>query len=66
MKKAGVRVTVDDRANYTPGWKYNHWEVKGVPVRLELGPMDFNKSEVRTVLRYNGEKFQMSWENIDT
>jgi len=40
LKKAGVRVFFDDRDVYTPGWKYNHWELKGVPLRLELGPKD--------------------------
>lgn len=38
LADAGVRVTSDCRTNYTPGWKYNHWEVKGVPIRVELGP----------------------------
>jgi len=38
LKSAGVRVHFDDRDNYTPGWKYNHWDMKGVPVRIELGP----------------------------
>lgn len=40
LKKAGIRVHLDDRDNYTPGWKYNHWELKGVPIRLELGSKD--------------------------
>lgn len=33
LEKAGVRVTTDTRDNYTPGWKYNHWELKGLPLR---------------------------------
>ena len=37
---AGVRAKLDARENYTPGWKYNHWELKGVPLRLEFGPRD--------------------------
>jgi prolyl-tRNA synthetase len=45
----GVRVHVDDRDNYNPGWKYNHWEQKGVPLRFELGPKDIEKNEVRVV-----------------
>ena len=40
MKAAGVRVELDDRLHYKPGWKYNHWEQKGVPLRLEIGPRD--------------------------
>ncbi len=42
---------LDDRDNYTPGWKYNHWEMKGVPIRLELGPKDLENNEVRLVKR---------------
>lgn len=34
LKKSKVRVHIDDRNNYTPGWKYNHWELKGVPIRI--------------------------------
>merc|ERR1712232_1180235 len=44
LVKAGVRVKLDDRDN-TPGWKFNYWEMKGVPMRLELGPMDIKKGE---------------------
>jgi prolyl-tRNA synthetase len=40
LKVAGVRVHLDDRDNYNPGWKFNHWEVKGVPIRIELGKKD--------------------------
>ena len=56
LKAAGVRVFVDDRENYNPGWKYNHWEIKGVPIRIELGKKDMEKGEVRIVRRDNGEK----------
>src|SRR2546430_17305772 len=37
---ARFRVRVDDRDVYTPGWKFNEWELRGVPVRLEVGPRD--------------------------
>lgn len=46
LEAAGVRVRVDDRDNYNPGWKYNYWELKGVPLRIELGPKDFEKQQV--------------------
>ena len=42
--------------NYTPGWRYNHWEQKGVPIRMEIGPRDFTAQTVRLVRRDNGEK----------
>ncbi len=38
LEDKGVRVVTDTRNNYTPGWKYNHWELKGLPLRMELGP----------------------------
>ena len=40
LRAADVRLETDNRDNYTPGWKFNHWEMKGVPLRLEMGPMD--------------------------
>ena len=56
LKAAGVRVKWDDRENYNPGWKYNFWELKGVPMRLEVGPKDVEKRQVRAVRRDTGEK----------
>ena len=43
---AGLRVMLDDRDTQTPGWKYNEWELRGVPLRLEIGPKDIEKSQV--------------------
>ena len=43
----GVRVMLDDRDAYTPGWKFAEWELRGVPVRLEIGPKDIEKSTGR-------------------
>lgn len=42
LKKAGVRVDVDTRDLYTPPWKFNDWELKGVPLRLEFGYVSAN------------------------
>ena len=42
----GVKVKTDIRENYTPGWKYNHYELKGVPLRCEIGPRDADKRQV--------------------
>ncbi|KXZ49690.1 hypothetical protein GPECTOR_20g547 [Gonium pectorale] len=39
-KAAGIRVKVDADERQTPGWKYNHWEMRGVPIRVEVGPKD--------------------------
>jgi prolyl-tRNA synthetase len=46
-----VRLHVDDRDQYTPGWKYNEYELRGVPVRLEVGPKDVAQSAVMSVRR---------------
>ena len=64
LKESGIRVYCDDRDNYNPGWKFNHWEVKGTPIRIELGKKDYEKGEVRVVRRDNGEKQQMKWANL--
>jgi prolyl-tRNA synthetase len=47
---------VDDRDEYRPGYKFNEWELKGVPVRLELGPKDLEADQVTAVARVNGGK----------
>jgi len=54
--KAGVRVKGDYRENYSPGWKFNHWELKGVPIRMEVGPRDVKNNQVVLVRRDNGQK----------
>jgi prolyl-tRNA synthetase len=53
---AGVRVMLDDRDAYTPGWKFAEWEMRGVPVRLEIGPKDIEKQSVLLVRRDTREK----------
>jgi hypothetical protein len=47
---------VDDRSNYNPGWKYSYWELKGVPLRLEMGPKDMAQKQIRIVRRDTGDK----------
>ncbi|XP_034040997.1 bifunctional glutamate/proline--tRNA ligase isoform X3 [Thalassophryne amazonica] len=56
LQDAGIRVKSDLRDNYSPGWKFNHWELKGVPVRLELGPKDMQQQQCVAVRRDSGEK----------
>lgn len=48
---AGVRVELDLREGYSPGWKFNDWELKGIPLRLEIGPKDLEKAVVTTSRR---------------
>ena len=52
----GVRVMLDDRDAYTPGWKFAEWELRGVPVRLEIGPKDIEKGQVMLARRDTREK----------
>ncbi|PKK96166.1 MAG: proline--tRNA ligase, partial [Tenericutes bacterium HGW-Tenericutes-3] len=52
LKDAGFRVSVDDSSK-SPGWKFSEYEMKGVPVRIEIGPRDLENNEVTLVTRYN-------------
>jgi prolyl-tRNA synthetase len=52
----GIRVMLDDRDSQTPGWKFNEWELRGVPLRLEIGPKDIEKSQVVLARRDTREK----------
>ncbi len=52
----GIRVHLDDRDDKSPGFKFNEWEVKGVPLRIEIGPKDLEKKQVMIVRRDTGEK----------
>ncbi len=56
LKKQGFRVYLDDREGTSAGRKFNEWEMKGVPVRLEMGPKDYDKNEMRLVRRVDGKK----------
>ncbi len=51
LRGAGLRVEVDDRENLSPGWKYNDWEMRGVPLRMEIGPKDVAKNSVALARR---------------
>ena len=55
LKASGIRVKMDDSEN-SPGWKFAQYEMKGVPVRIELGPKDIENGQCVVVTRYNGEK----------
>ena len=56
MQAISIRVKLDARDNYTPGWKYNHWELKGVPLRCEFGPRDLAAGQCVLVRRDNRVK----------
>jgi prolyl-tRNA synthetase len=56
LTKAGFRLRVDSREQYTPGWKFNEWELKGVPLRIEIGPRDVERNQVTLIRRDNSEQ----------
>ena len=56
LKRAGIRAHVDGRDEYTSGWKFNEWEMKGVPLRINIGPRDIEKGQVEFVRRDTKEK----------
>jgi len=56
LKSVGIKVKADFRENYNVGYKYNHWELKGVPIRLEIGPRDLSNQQSLMVRRDNGAK----------
>ena len=62
LEGAGIRVTLDASDN-SPGWKFNEWEMKGVPVRIELGPRDIEAGKMLCARRDTLEKVEMPLEN---
>ncbi|KKM11353.1 proline--tRNA ligase [Clostridiales bacterium PH28_bin88] len=64
LKNAGVRVKADTREEHSPGWKFNEYEMRGVPLRLEIGPRDVDNNQVLLVRRDTGEKVPASQDNI--
>ena len=60
---AGVRVTLDDR-DERPGWKFSEWELRGVPLRLEIGPKDIEKSQVLVARRDTREKVSVAMDGL--
>lgn len=56
LKKKSIAVILDDREEYTPGWKFNEWELKGVPVRIEIGPRDLKQNQITMARRDTYQK----------
>lgn len=63
--KGKFRVELDDRDNYSPGWKFNEWEMKGVPIRIEIGPKDIEKNQAMLFRRDELEKEAISLDNLE-
>ena len=63
LRAAGLRVQLDDR-DQSAGWKFNEWEMKGVPVRVEVGPRDIENGQVMAVRRDTLEKLALPMEGL--
>lgn len=64
LNDKGIRVHLDD-TNKSPGWKFSEYEMKGVPIRLEVGPRDLEKGVCTISIRYNREKRQIPLTELD-
>jgi len=65
LELKGIRMHVDDRSELSPGYKFNDWELKGVPLRIEIGPKDIEKQSIVIAKRYNKEKSALSFNEIE-
>ncbi|MFP4119150.1 MAG: proline--tRNA ligase [Candidatus Woesearchaeota archaeon] len=64
LSEAGFDVFIDDRDDVSPGFKFNHWELKGMPVRIEIGPRDVENGNVVVFRRDLGEKEIVSRDDL--
>ncbi|MFQ6080552.1 MAG: proline--tRNA ligase [Candidatus Bathyarchaeia archaeon] len=64
LKENGIANILDDRAEYTPGWKFHEWELKGVPVRIEIGPRDVKRKQVVAARRDTFERVEVREEEL--
>jgi len=64
LSKIDLRVHLDDREQLTPGFKFNDWEMKGIPVRIEIGPKDIAKNQVVLVRRHNRTKTSLGMDSL--
>jgi prolyl-tRNA synthetase len=65
LKKGSIRTKVDDRDEKSPGFKFNEWEVKGIPLRIEIGPKDLEKNQVTVVRRDTNAKEAIALSTFD-
>ena len=65
LESKEIRVHVDDRSELSPGYKFNDWELKGVPIRIEIGPKDIEKKSIVLAKRYNREKSSLGFSEIE-
>jgi len=64
LSKIDLRVHLDDREQLTPGFKFNDWEMKGIPIRIEIGPKDIAKKQVVLARRHNRTKTNLNMDSL--
>lgn len=64
IEKLGIRVHLDSRENYTAGFKFNEWELRGVPLRIEIGPKDIENKEITLAARLDGSKSRLKTDKL--
>jgi prolyl-tRNA synthetase len=64
LEKNEIETILDEREEYTPGWKFNEWELKGIPLRIEIGPKDIEKNQVVIARRDTNEKILVKEKDI--
>ncbi|MGC8973654.1 MAG: proline--tRNA ligase, partial [Thermoproteus sp.] len=65
LRASGVRVHIDDREDKTPGWKFYYWELKGVPLRIEIGKRDVEQRSVVLARRDTLEKYSVGLDELE-
>ena len=60
----GIRVNLDDREQLTPGFKFNDWEMRGIPIRIEIGPKDIAKNQIVLARRHNQTKISLDMDGL--
>lgn len=60
----GIRVNLDDREQLTPGFKFNDWEMRGIPIRIEIGPKDIAKNQIVLARRHNQTKISLDIDGL--
>ncbi|MGB9915141.1 MAG: proline--tRNA ligase [Candidatus Bathyarchaeales archaeon] len=63
LVEKGITTILDDREEYTPGWKFNEWELKGVPIRVEIGPRDLKQEQVTLARRDTYQKITVKMDD---
>ena len=64
LNNNGVRAFADTNDTHNPGWKYSEYELRGIPLRMELGSRDYENKKVVIVRRDNGKKYECQWDEI--